>query len=64
MECLIKEKEMAVATDSPAFVVTLHWPISDDQFAKLCALNPEMRSSTPAQETSSSCLQLVATPGT
>ena len=34
---------MAVATESPTFVVTLHWPISDDQFAKLCALNPEMR---------------------
>jgi len=34
---------MAVATKSPTFAVTLHWPISDDQFAKLCALNPEMR---------------------
>lgn len=34
---------MAVATESPTFVVTLHWPINDDQFAKLCALNPEMR---------------------
>jgi Uma2 family endonuclease len=43
MRWLIKEKEMAVATESPTFVVTLHWPISDDQFAKLCALNPEMR---------------------
>ena len=34
---------MAVATESPTLVVTLHWPLSDDQFAKLCVLNPEMR---------------------
>ncbi len=34
---------MAVATESPACAVTLHWPLSDDQFAKLCMLNPELR---------------------
>ena len=34
---------MAIATDSSTSAVTLHWPLSDDQFAKLCALNPAMR---------------------
>ncbi len=34
---------MAVATASPTSAVTLHWPLSDDQFAALCALNPEVR---------------------
>jgi Uma2 family endonuclease len=34
---------MPIATDSPPPVVTLHWPLSEDQFAKLCELNPEMR---------------------
>jgi Uma2 family endonuclease len=34
---------MAIATTSPTHTVTLHWPLSDDQFARLCALNPEMR---------------------
>jgi Uma2 family endonuclease len=34
---------MAVATESPTSTVTLHWPLTDNQFAKLCSLNPEMR---------------------
>lgn len=34
---------MAIATESPTNAVTLHWSLSDDQFAKLCHLNPEMR---------------------
>ncbi|MDH3605274.1 MAG: Uma2 family endonuclease [Candidatus Tectomicrobia bacterium] len=34
---------MAIATESPTHAVTLHWPLSDEQFVKLCALNPEMR---------------------
>ena len=34
---------MAIATESPTRAVCLHWPLSDDEFAKLCALNPEMR---------------------
>ena len=34
---------MAIATESPTRAVSLHWPLSDDEFAKLCALNPEMR---------------------
>jgi Uma2 family endonuclease len=40
---LLKETEMALATASPSQVVTLHWPLSEEEFAKLCALNPEMR---------------------
>jgi Uma2 family endonuclease len=40
---LLKETEMAMATASPSQVVTLHWPLSEEEFAKLCALNPEMR---------------------
>jgi Uma2 family endonuclease len=40
---LRKETEMAMATASPSQVITLHWPLSTDQFARLCALNPEMR---------------------
>ena len=34
---------MAIATESPTCAVSLHWPLSNDEFAKLCALNPEMR---------------------
>lgn len=34
---------MAIATESPTRAVSLHWPLSNDEFAKLCALNPEMR---------------------
>jgi Uma2 family endonuclease len=34
---------MATATASPSQVITLHWPLSADQFARLCALNPELR---------------------
>ncbi|HXV83047.1 MAG TPA: Uma2 family endonuclease [Candidatus Binatia bacterium] len=34
---------MSIATESPTHAVSLHWPLSDEQFAKLCALNPEMR---------------------
>jgi Uma2 family endonuclease len=34
---------MAIATAPPPATITLHWPLSDDQFARLCALNPEMR---------------------
>ena len=34
---------MAVATESPTSAVTLHWPLTDDQFAKLCSLNPDLR---------------------
>ena len=34
---------MAIATASPPSLVTLHWPLTDDQFVALCALNPEMR---------------------
>jgi Uma2 family endonuclease len=34
---------MAIATEAPTSVVSLHWPLSDEDFAKLCALNPEMR---------------------
>ena len=40
---MAEKQEMAVETESPTSAVTLHWPLSDDQFAKLCALNPEMR---------------------
>ncbi len=34
---------MAIATESPTRAVSLHWPLTDDEFAKLCALNPEIR---------------------
>lgn len=34
---------MAIATEAPALAVTLHWPMSDEQFAALCALNPKRR---------------------
>ena len=34
---------MAIAPKTPTSTVTLHWPLTDDQFAKLCHLNPEMR---------------------
>lgn len=34
---------MAVATEARTGAVTLHWPLSDEQFSMLCALNPEMR---------------------
>jgi Uma2 family endonuclease len=34
---------MVIATASPTATITLHWPLSDNQFARLCALNPEMR---------------------
>lgn len=34
---------MAIALESPTSAVSLHWPLSDDEFAKLCVLNPEMR---------------------
>lgn len=34
---------MAITTESPTRAVSLHWPLSNDEFAKLCALNPEMR---------------------
>ena len=34
---------MAIATESPTPAVTLQWPLSDEQFVKLCALNSEMR---------------------
>jgi crotonobetainyl-CoA:carnitine CoA-transferase CaiB-like acyl-CoA transferase/Uma2 family endonuclease len=38
-----KEAKMAIATEAPTLAVTLHWPMSDEQFATLCALNPELR---------------------
>jgi hypothetical protein len=41
--CLIREYEMTIATATSGGTVTLHWPLNDEQFAKLCALNPEMR---------------------
>lgn len=34
---------MAATSASVPQAVTLHWPLTDDQFARLCALNPEMR---------------------
>jgi Uma2 family endonuclease len=34
---------MAIVTAAPPRTVALHWPLSDEQFAKLCTLNPEMR---------------------
>jgi len=34
---------MAVATESPTSEVTLHLPLTDDQFAELCASNPDLR---------------------
>lgn len=34
---------MAIATASSSQVVTLRWPLSEEQFAKLCELNPEIR---------------------
>jgi Uma2 family endonuclease len=34
---------MAIATESLTGTVSLHWPLIDDQFAELCALNPELR---------------------
>lgn len=34
---------MAIATESSTGVVTLQWPLSDEQFLQLCHLNPEMR---------------------
>jgi Uma2 family endonuclease len=33
---------MAIVTASYTYTVTLQWTLSDDQFARLCALNPEM----------------------
>ncbi|ETX08114.1 MAG: hypothetical protein ETSY2_07280 [Candidatus Entotheonella gemina] len=33
---------MAIATESPTSAVSLQWPLSDEQFAQLCALNPEL----------------------
>ena len=34
---------MTIAPKAPTSAITLHWPLTDDQFAKLCHLNPEMR---------------------
>jgi Uma2 family endonuclease len=34
---------MAIATESPTRAVTLHWPLSDEEFSKLCALNRDTR---------------------
>lgn len=34
---------MAIATESPTGAVSLQWPLSDEQFVQLCALNPELR---------------------
>jgi Uma2 family endonuclease len=34
---------MAVTTGALTGALTLHWPLTDEQFAKLCALNPDMR---------------------
>ncbi len=30
---------MVVATGSPTRATTLHWPLSEEQFAELCTLN-------------------------
>ncbi len=40
---MTREDNMAIATESPASAVSLQWPLSDEQFAQLCALNPELR---------------------
>jgi Uma2 family endonuclease len=40
---LIREDNMAITTESLMGVVRLHWPLTDEQFAELCALNPELR---------------------
>src|SRR5215471_15271012 len=37
---------MATAPEAPTLVVPLHSPMSDEQFATLCPLNPELRSPT------------------
>ncbi len=34
---------MVIATESSTDVVTLHFPLTDDQFAELCANNPDLR---------------------
>lgn len=34
---------MAVATESPTCTVTLHWPLSDEEFSNLCARNRDKR---------------------
>ncbi len=34
---------MAIITESPTQAVALHWPLSDEEFSKLCALNRDMR---------------------
>ena len=41
--CLTREKDMAIATEALTYAVTLNWPLTDDQFAELCVLNPDMR---------------------
>jgi Uma2 family endonuclease len=33
---------MTIATETPGGTITLHWPLNDEQFTKLCVLNPEM----------------------
>jgi Uma2 family endonuclease len=40
---LTKEKDMAVTTEFPTSAVALHLPLTDDQFAELCANNPDLR---------------------
>ncbi len=34
---------MAIATQSPAGAIRLQWPLSDEQFIQLCALNRDLR---------------------
>ncbi len=34
---------MVMTTESPTSTVSLHWPLTDEEFTKLCVLNPEMR---------------------
>jgi Uma2 family endonuclease len=38
-----KESAMTTVTVIPSTTVKLHWPLSDDQFAELCRLNPDLR---------------------
>lgn len=40
---LIREDDMAITTESLIGAVRLHWPLTDEQFVELCALNPELR---------------------
>lgn len=34
---------MTTVTDIPVTTIVLHWPLSDDQFAEICRLNPDLR---------------------